>query len=129
MYELLIISVIVGGANGIFSVYLDFLMTKGHVLDFVREWVAKRYDSDIFEALPDHETWQERADIYDQTYWSIAKTHKAFTRWICPFCMSAYTFFPILIFILLYGSWGLYEILLITFFSLITNYLAIRWLA
>src|SRR5690606_27334367 len=129
MYELLIISVVIGFLNGALAHYLDLLMTKGHIFDFVREKIAKMYDADIFNHLPEYETWSERAEIYNQTYWSIAKTHKSFTRWICPYCMSAYTFFPILVLVLAYGSWGWYEFILITLFSSIINYISVKWLA
>lgn len=134
MYELLIISIVIGFMNAGFIHWLDLLMTKGHALDFVREWAARRAArkgeiEELFDTLPEFETWEQRADIYNQLYWNIAKTQKRFTRWICPYCMSAYTFFPVAALILYYGSWSWYEIGLIVFFSLITNYLFIKWLA
>ena len=134
MYELLIISAVIGVLNGALAHYLDLLMTKGHVLDFVREWAARRAAKkggidELFDTLPEFETWEQRADIYGQLYWNIAKTRKGFTRWICPYCMSAYTFFPVLALVLTYGQWGWHEVALIGFFSLITNYLFIKWLA
>src|SRR5680860_291444 len=135
MQSMLIIALVIGFVNGGLACLLNLTISKGHILDFVREWAARRHAraagiEELFDNIPEWESWDQRAEIYDQLYWNIALERKSFTRWLCPYCMSAYTFFLILaLFIFVTGGWSLGEIILIILISLIANYTTIKWLA
>lgn len=133
MQAVLIVSILTGFLSSGIARYLDFLMTKGHVLDFVRERAARRAAKkvgllELFDGV-DGENWEHRADIYDQIYWHIAKERKRFTIWICVFCMSVWLLYLIFPLLAWYTGLSPVEIVISFLFSITFNYQFLIWLA
>lgn len=133
MQAVLTVSILTGFLSSGIARYLDFLMTKGHVLDFVREWAARRAAKkvgllELFDGI-DGENWDNRADIYDQIYWHIAKERKRFTIWICVFCISVWILYLIFPLLAWYMGLSAVEIVISFLFSITFNYQFLIWLA
>lgn len=133
MQAVLIVAVLSGFLSSGLARYLDLLMTKGHVLDFVREKMARRAAakiglSELFDVV-DSENWEDRASMYDQIYWHIAKERKRFTIWVCVFCMSVWILYFVFPLLCWYMGLSAVEIVISFLFSITFNYQFLQWLA
>lgn len=113
--------------------YLDFLMTKGHFLDFIREGAGRRAArkggmEGLFD-VPETESWQDRAEMYDQIYWHVAKERKWFTIWICVYCLSGWVLYPVFGFAVWYFGLGLWEAVIAFLLSVVFNFQFLNWLS
>lgn len=90
MLEATIIGIVLGFISASLSDMADTLMSKGHILDFIRD---KYIPVDIED---DFEGFQDRTEKYSEAQW-IKGMDKKYTVWICPFCFGMRFILPLFI--------------------------------